>query len=290
MVKRSLKIKKLGGEGILDNIKSAVKSATPVVAHVAEKALPVALELGKAYAHKKMEGGDILTDIAKKVIPMILSGGQLRKLKKGGAITINPHMIHEHAEHALSLLPSSAQKILKSVGNNKGIRHILKQGEEVIHRVSGEGLHHRRHHHHHLGGKGIAEDVLKTAMSVGSKFSGLQGLGIKRGRGASPYVSSAYKTAVLENGGSIYPAGRAGGSIYPAGMSGGGPLNEVGSDHVIQLGSPYQHTGSPAMRPFVPNFNPFHYAPNVKRGGDIGSDILGGLQQAAKFAPLLSLL
>jgi hypothetical protein len=276
MVKHSLRIKKLGGEGILDNIKSAVSSATPIVSHIAEKALPVALELGKAYAHKKIEkGGDILTDIAKKVIPMILSGGQLRKLKKGGAITINPHMIQEHAEHALSLLPSSAQKILKSVGNNKGIRHILKQGEEVINRVSG---------------KGIAEDVLKTAMSIGSKFSGLQGLGIKRGRGASPYVSSAYKTAILENGGSIYPAGRMGGSIYPAGMSGGGHLNELAGDHIIQLGSPYQHTGSPAMKPFVPNFNPFHYAPNVKRGGDIGSDILGGLQQAAKFAPLLALI
>ena len=275
MVKRSLKIKKLGGEGVLDKLKSAVSSATPVVSRVAEKALPVALDLGKAYALKKIEkGGDILTDIAKKVIPMLLSGGQLRKLKKGGAITINPNMIQEHAEHALSLLPSSAQKILKSVGNNKGIRHILKQGEEVINRVSG---------------KGVAEDVLKTAMSVGSKFNGLQGLGIKRG-GASAYSSLAYKTAKLENGGSIYPAGRMGGSIYPAGMSGGGPLNEVGGDHIIQLGSPYQHTGSPAMKPFVPNFNPFHYAPNVKRGGNVGSDILGGLQQAAKFAPLLALL
>jgi len=264
MVKHSLKIKKLGGEGVLDKLKSAVSSATPVVSHVAEKALPVALELGKAYAHKKIEkGGDILTDIAKKVIPMLLSGGQLRKLKKGGAITINPNMIQENAGHALSLLPSSAQKILKSIGNNKGIRHILKQGEEVINRVSGKG-----------------------ATSVGSKFSGL---GIKRG-GASAYNSPAYKTAKLENGGSIYPAGRRGGSIYPAGMSGGGPLNEVGGDHVIQLGSPYQHTGSPAMKPFVPNYNPFHYAPNVKKGGNVGNDILGGLEKAAKFAPLLAFL
>jgi hypothetical protein len=243
-------------------------------------------------------GGDILTDLAKQVIPMLLSGGQIRKLKKGGAITINPSMLSDVAETALSLLPNSAQKIMKNIGQNKGVRYVLKQGEDLINRVTGKGIFDSL--------KSVAKSVAPVASAVGKELAPIaldlgkeyvkkqvlskgSGMGmrnrkksVKSGCG-SAYVSIPYKKALsnVENGGSIYPAGfRAGKGIYPAGMSGSGM-----EDMPIQLGSPYQSINSPAMNPFMPTHNPFRYNP-IKRGSGIGEDILGGLQTAAKFAPL----
>jgi hypothetical protein len=265
-----LKIKKLAGEGVFDALKPIAKDVAPI-----------AIDALSSLAKRKLSGGDIITDIAKQIVPMLLSGGQIRKLKKGGAITINPSMMSDSAETALSLLPQSAQKILKSLGQNKGVRYVLKQGEDLINRVSGKGIFDSL--------KSVGKEIAPIALDIGSSYAKkkLSGMGMRKknvemvGCG-SPYVSVAYKNAMpnIENGGSIYPAGYRGGSIYPAGMSGG----------AVQLGSPYQHAGSPAMTPYFEAGNPFRYAPLQKRGGDIGSDILSGLSTAAKFAPLLGLL
>ena len=273
MPKKNLKIKHIGGEGLVEDL-------LPVVA--------------KAIVAKRMSGGDIITDLAKQVIPLLLSGGQIRKLKKGGAITINPSMLNDAAETALSLLPSSTQKIMKNLGQNKGVRYVLKQGEDLINRVTGKGIFDSL--------KSVAKSISPIASAVGKELAPIAldlgkeyakkkigGMGmrnrkksVKSGCG-SAYVSIPYKKALsnVENGGSIYPAGyREGNGIYPAGMSGSGM-----SDMPIQLGSPYQSINSPAMNPFMPTHNPFRYNP-IKRGSGIGEDILGGLQTAAKFAPL----
>ena len=73
-------------------------------------------------------------------LPIKISVAQKRTLKKGGAITIKPNMIMKEAEHELALLPASAKKIMNSIVKNKGIRHTLKQGEDLVNRMTGKGL------------------------------------------------------------------------------------------------------------------------------------------------------
>ena len=73
-------------------------------------------------------------------LPIKISVAQKRTLKKGGAITIKPDMIMKDAKEALSLLPASAKKIMSSIVKNKGIRHTLKQGEDLVDRMTGKGL------------------------------------------------------------------------------------------------------------------------------------------------------
>ena len=73
-------------------------------------------------------------------LPIMISPAQKRTLKKGGAITIKPEMIMKEAKEALSLLPASAKKIMNSIVKNKGIRHTLKQGEDLVNRMTGKGL------------------------------------------------------------------------------------------------------------------------------------------------------
>ena len=73
-------------------------------------------------------------------LPITMSASQKRTLKKGGAITIKPAMIKEDAKEALSLHLASAKKIMNSIMKNKGIRHSLKQGEELVDRMTGKGI------------------------------------------------------------------------------------------------------------------------------------------------------
>ena len=73
-------------------------------------------------------------------LPLKISVAQKRTLKKGGAITIKPDMIMKDAEEALALLPASAKKIMSSIVKNKGIRYALKQGEDLVNKITGKGL------------------------------------------------------------------------------------------------------------------------------------------------------
>jgi len=290
MVKKSLKIKKMG-EGIMD-----------VVKPIAKELAPIAVDSLVKVAKSKI-GGDILTDLAKQIVPMILSGGQIRKLKKGGAITINPNMINESAETALSLLPQSAQKILKNIGQNKGIRYMLKQGEDLINRTTGAGIFDSLKSIAKSASpvvSSIAKEVAPIALDIGADYAKkkLSGNGVIRRKkvigSGNPYISKPYKDAmefVNSQGAGLYPAGeRRGGSFLPAGESSGGALGQNAG--IIQLGSPYASLNSPAMHPYFESGNPFVYAPlgKHKSGGDLGSDVLNGLSQVAKFAPLIGLL
>ena len=109
------------GEGFMDVLKSVGK----VVA-------PVAIDLASKYAKERLSGG--------MALPLNMSPAQKRTLKKGGAITIKPEMVSDVAQQALAMLPASAKKVLGSLSKNKGVRFALKQGEDVIDRVSGKGL------------------------------------------------------------------------------------------------------------------------------------------------------
>ena len=109
------------GEGFMDVLKSVGK----VVA-------PVAIDLASKYAKERLSGG--------MALPINMSPAQKRTLKKGGAITIKPEMISDVAQQALAMLPASAKKVLGSLSKNKGVRFALKQGEDVIDRMTGKGL------------------------------------------------------------------------------------------------------------------------------------------------------
>jgi len=109
------------GCGVLDVLKSVAKIAGPV-----------AVDLASKYAKERLSGG--------MAIPINISTAQKRTLKKGGAITIKPSMISDTSKDALAMLSSNAKKVLSALSKNKGIRYALKQGEDVIERMSGKGL------------------------------------------------------------------------------------------------------------------------------------------------------
>jgi len=264
------------GEGFMDVLKSVGK----VVA-------PIAIDLASKYAKERLGGG--------MALPLNMSPAQKRTLKKGGAITIKPEMISDVAQQALAMLPASAKKVLGSLSKNKGVRFALKQGEDVIDRMSGKGLFDvlksvgkvvapiaidlaSKEAKRRVSGEGLF-DVLKSvgkvvapvAIDLASDYakkrlSGgrMRKVPMSMGCG-SPYVSAPYKQVMdlglAENGAGINPAGSYGGGIYPAGRYGG----MVGMP--IQQGSPYADMSSPAMRPFMPTRGIQSYDPIGKKEG-----------------------
>ena len=243
------------GEGIGSVLKSVAKIAGPV-----------AVDLASKYAKERLSGG--------MAIPINISTAQKRTLKKGGAITIKPSMISDISKDALAMLPANAKKVLSTLSKNKGIRYALKQGEDVIERMSGKGLFDvlksvgkvvapiavdlvAKEAKKRIKGEGMF-DVLKSvgkvvapiavdlvAKEAKKRISGgtMKRVKVMNGCG-SAYVSPPYKQAMKFSGGSIFPAGGAG--IYPAGKYGSG------LDMPTQIGSPYINTNSPAFNPFIP--------------------------------------
>jgi hypothetical protein len=277
------------GEGMFDVLKTVGKAAAPVL-----------IDLASDYAKGKLGG---------MAMPLNMSAAQKRTLKKGGAITIKPDMVMEEAKQALAMLPATAKKVLQSLSKNKGIRVSLKQGEDVIDRMTGKGLFDivksvgkavapvlidaaSQEAKRRVSGEGIfdvvkavGKEVAPVLIDLASKeakrrVSGgsMKRVKVMNGCG-SPYVSAPYKQ-VMENyteGGSFLPAGGAGGAgIYPAGKYGGMMMSGCGMP--IQLGTPYASMNSPAMNPFMPTHGIQSYDPIGKRskqgGGPIGS-VLG---------------
>ena len=267
------------GEGFMDVLKSVGK----VVA-------PIAIDLASKYAKERLGGG--------MALPLNMSPAQKRTLKKGGAITIKPEMISDVAQQALAMLPASAKKVLGSLSKNKGVRFALKQGEDVIDRMSGKGLFDvlksvgkvvapiaidlaSKEAKRRVSGEGLF-DVLKSvgkvvapvAIDLASDYAKKRLSGGRMRKvpmssgGGSPYVSAPYKQVMdlglVENGAGINPAGSYGGGIYPAGKYGGG---HDGMMMPIQQGSPYASMSSPAMRPFMPTRGIQSYDPIGKKEG-----------------------
>jgi len=112
--------KKKKGAGYMDVLKSVGKAVAPAVVDLASKEA------------KKALGG--------MALPIKVSVAQKRTLKRGGAITIKPDMIMKDAKEALSLLPASAKKIMSAIVKNKGIRYAMKQGEDLVDRMTGKGV------------------------------------------------------------------------------------------------------------------------------------------------------
>lgn len=266
------------GEGIFDVVKSVGKAVAPTL-----------IDLASDYAKGKLGG---------MALPLVMSASQKRTLKKGGAITINPNMIMDDAKQALAMLPATAKKVLGSLSKNKGIRVALKQGEDLVDRMTGKGLFDivksvgkvvaptlidlaSQEAKRRVSGEGIFDVVKSVGKAVAPAIIDLAGQEAKRRVGGgrmrkvpmsmgcgSPYVSAPYRQAIEFHGegGSIFPAGA---GIYPAGKYGGM------MSPIIQLGSPYASMNSPAMTPFVETKGIQSYDPIKKRGGGPIGSVLG---------------
>lgn len=73
-------------------------------------------------------------------IPVRLSPAQIRKLKMGGAIGLKPSNFAEGATHSLAVMPQNLRKIASANRKNKGMRLMLKPGEDVIDMMSGGSI------------------------------------------------------------------------------------------------------------------------------------------------------
>jgi hypothetical protein len=151
MVKKSSRITLRAGDGLFDVVKSVGKAAAPALIDLAASEAKKGVSGSGAGAFQPMVsafGGGLpqqqFVDFAGlfggKGIPMMMSAAQIRKLKSGGAITINPSMIAENASHALMALPATLKKLMSSMKKGKGMRYSMKHGEDVVNRKTGKGL------------------------------------------------------------------------------------------------------------------------------------------------------
>ena len=332
-------------------VKARGKGFFDVVKSVGKAVAPIAVDAGTKYLKKRISGGaspyvsgayseamdrhsagggffDVVKSVGKAVAPMAvdlgrkmikdkygfgidLSQAQMRSLKKGGAIQINPRQILEQGKQLLQLLPQSAKKLIGALKKNKGMRLMLKEGEDVIDKLTGGSI---------FGSifKAVAPALIDAGASfVGKKLSGRgAGGGIypagTRGRGflgdlVKQYAPQAKKYAqqyapmavdagakylnkkirgdgmfdiIKSVGKAVAPIAVDAGSKYLKKRLGGG-IYPAGSGFMpaggampIQLGSPYQSVNSPAMNPFVGTTGLSGYAPITAGANRSGGSML----------------
>lgn len=234
------------GAGFFDVVKSVGKAVAPSL-----------IDAGKSYAEKKIK-----EKLGLGMFPVKLSPAQVRSVKKGGAIQIKPEMMGDMGQYMLKLLPQSAKKLMSALGKSKGLRLMLKEGEDVVDKMTGGSIFGvlGRLASSLLGGDGV--------LPAGSQ----RGRGAKKGKGFFDVVKSVGKAVApsLIDAGKSYAEKKIkekfGLGVYPAG---GMVMTEEAKP--IQLGSPYQSMSSPAMNPFVGTTGLSGYAPitasRSRRGG-----------------------
>jgi hypothetical protein len=118
------KVKKMNGEGIVEDAKSVVKRLGKEAVDVA---LPIAKELAtkmiKDAIKKKMGDGLYAANVNMgRGIHMKMSAAQLRSIKKGGAIQLNSDMLDEAGRFAMELKPEAMALLEKALSKSKGMR------------------------------------------------------------------------------------------------------------------------------------------------------------------------
>jgi len=254
---------------------------------------PMAIDAGRKFIKDKYGFG------------ITLSPAQIRSLKKGGAIQIKPSQILEEGKQILQLLPQSAKKLMSALGKSKGMRLLLKEGEDVVDRLSGGSIFGvlGRLASSLLGGDGIRPagtrgqgffgDMAKKGIKAIAPMvvdAGADMLKKKMG-GARAGVSKPYRDTMAKHsqGGGFFGdlakkglatlapmAIDAGAEFLKKKVSGRGIFPAGGAvmpSMPIQLGSPYQPMSSPAMNPFVGTTGLSGYAP-ISAGGRSGGAMM----------------
>jgi len=238
----------------------------------------VVKKIGKAVAPMAIDAGrKLLKD--KYGIGVDLSTAQLRSLKKGGAIQIKPSQVLEQGKQLLQLLPQSAKKLMTALKKSKGMRLLLKEGEDVIDKMTGGSIF-----------KSLLKAVAPMAIDAGSKAlkqrlgGGMEDMGGgfrpagRRGSGFFDVLKSVGKALapMAIDAGSKALKKRLGGGFMPAGggfKPAGGGFMPAGGAMPIQLGSPFQSMSSPAMNPFVGTTGLSGYAP-ITAGSQSGGAMM----------------
>jgi len=286
---------KKGFTGVMDNPISKLildKGADTLVGHLAG---------GKIHHHH---------------IPVNLSMRQIHTLRKGGAITLNPASIMEGAEHILKLLPQQGKKVLNAIKNNRGVRVALKAGEDLIHRITGKGffddigrvfspiadkvapvlidkgldmltkkLSGGRVKKHHKGKgffDGAKERIDRDMMNNKNKIPavmpripirGVKPINLLKGEGFLDDIGRVFSPIADK----VAPVLIDKAIEHFMGSGIHGIRSTQNLDMPIQLGSPYQHIGSPAMHPFIPtrgiqSYNPL---PHTIGSGIMPAGVMG---------------
>jgi hypothetical protein len=194
-------------------------------------------------------------------IPMRIkmTAAQLRSLKKGGAIQINPAMIDEAGRYAMMLKPQAEAALNKALAHSKGIRVAKDHLEDLVDLKRGGSL--------------MSSIAMRVAPMIVDKLVDSM---VRKVGGAAIEDQQFSLSDVAKTGQRLFGKGmkedamglyneygddaRAAYDTYSPGLRA-----RVGMGMPIQTGSPYaSHSnvyGMP-MHPFIPTVNPFgHYAP-----------------------------
>lgn len=228
MPKKSVK----HGVGFLDDLKSfGISAAKDIGRELAPVAKEYAIGAVKSALTKKSEqplntAGKGLYAARGSGLPspqsFKLTPAQVRALSAGKGIQLKPKMAG--GEFEFKMTPAMEKKMMKAFAKGKGMRVGAHNLMEVK-----KG--------------GFIVPLLRTAAMIAAPIimekladAGMKKLGGKMGRGKMSDIGMGL-------------------------FAGGGMPDGVSSD-VIQTGSPYQSSASPAMSPFIPSRNPYgHYNP-----------------------------
>jgi hypothetical protein len=219
--------RKKKGEGFLDDLKSfGISAAKDVGRELIPIAKDAAISAAKSALTKKTGSG--LYAAMPRGSGYTLTPAQARSLSVGRGVQLKPSMVG--GEYEMKMTPAMEKKLMKAFAKGKGMR------------VSAQNL-------MEVKKGGFIVPLLRTAAMVAAPIimekladAGIKKLGGKKGKGAASIARS------------MFGKGNEGMGLF----AGGGMSDPDGvTSEVIQTGSPYQSTNSPAMSPFVPTRNPF---------------------------------
>ena len=222
--------KKMKGAGFLDDLKSfGISAAKDVGRELIPVAKDYAISAAKEYLTKKpATGKGLYATMPSRGSGYTLSSAQARALAVGKGVQLKPSMMG--GEYELEMTPAMEKKLARAFAKGKGMR------------VGAHNL---------MGVKkgGFIVPLLRTAAMIAAPIimekladAGMKKLGGKKG--GSQMGKEMNMLLHGKHGSGLYAGG---GMSDPDGV-----MSEV-----IQTGSPYQTTSSPAMSPFIPSRNPY---------------------------------
>jgi hypothetical protein len=226
----SIMPRKMKGEGFLDDLKSfGLSAAKDVGRELIPIAKDYAIDAAKSYLTKKPASASTGKGLyATRGSGYSLSPAQARALAVGKGVQLKPSMMG--GEYEMKMTPAMEKKLMKAFAKGKGMR------------VSSQNL-------MEVKKGGFIMPMLTTAARIAAPIiiekladAGIKKLGGKKG--GSKMGQEMSKLLHGDRGSGLYAGG---GMSDPDGV-----MSEV-----IQSGSPYQSTNSPAMNPYVPTRNPY---------------------------------
>jgi len=230
------------GDGFLDDLKEfGISTAKDVGRELIPIAKDYAISAAKSALTKKTGTG-----LYAKGTGYTLSSAQARALAVGKGVQLKPSMMG--GEYEMKMTPAMEKKMMKAFAKGKGMRvgaHNLMEVKKG----------------------GFIIPLLTTAARIAAPILiekaaeyGMNKLGRGKGRGAyggDPSMDTpnqAQTRAAITGMKKLFGKGHDGSGLF---AGGGIPTPDGVASNVIQTGSPYQNTNSPAMSPFKLKRNPF---------------------------------